>query len=163
MRKKIIALVGALALAGVALLTGAMPAQAATSEFGHVQTFAMPNAVDLDAKVLWVTSYNSVGTSSTEPATLSLKQKSTTGTNTGAGSIKATFKKANGNVVHTLSYDNLGQCPGDSDTSYIVCFFWPSGTVPNILLSDSPRVVIEMWTGQNFNGTKLGTFTYVYK
>jgi hypothetical protein len=151
-RRTIAASVAALLL----LFGGATAALAATNEPGHTQSVAIPSAIDWDLKVQWLTEYNAVGTSRTEPQYFSLKRKSSIGAQRAARSVTVQLKKSNGLVVAT----HLINCHAPLSTSYTICYV-PTNTAA-ALLSDSPYIGFTFWTGTGGTGTIIAGSLYYY-
>lgn len=153
----------AAAAAALALGVGVGPA-AATQESGHIQTVDISGGCDWPMYLTWDTSYNSVGTSSTQPLYMDTRQAA------GcllpfkqAKSIKLVFKTAAGSVRGTLLQNT--STPGVNDTA---AGYWDdtllnTAAYPNILLSDGPRATITFYTATNQGGSVLKTITYAYK
>jgi hypothetical protein len=154
------------AVAALMLLVGfAAPANAAIPDIerGHTQVFDTHNVLYSDYQTFadWSTSYNSVGTSSTEPrdfnaATNSIKLKK------GTKSLKITFKTAAGTIHGSHTYNctlpDVGWCyyPSFAGT-------FAAGDFSNILLSEGPRLVLAWYSGTNATGSITASGTYAYK
>lgn len=154
-RTKIAALGAAVALS---LGFGMAPASA-TTETGHTAGVPVTAGADFQVRIVWNTSYNSVGTSSTEPMTLQGRQTSSSPTGAAfAKSFRITFRKANGGSPVTKNFNCYLLPP--FDTTWNSCDL---GAWANIQLADAPTVVITLWEQNNQTAHKFGPVTYQYK
>jgi hypothetical protein len=126
------------------------------NEPGHVQSVAVPSAVDWDLKVQWYTDYNAVGTSKTEPQFLSLKHKSSLGSHKTARSIYVILRERDGTIIATQTQN----CIIPTRTSYDNCYTSVAG--PGALLSANPELVLYYYTSPNRTGSLITSSVYRY-
>ena len=154
-----------LVMAAVALVSGAAaPASAGTLEVGKVHRFPVTGA-DYDVYMQWDTSFNTVGTSSTQPFRVETRfHKCSLCAHRNFKSLRINFVDANGknfgNHVYTC---NIQAPPG----SYTGCY--PSGSnfdpadFKNIKLSSKPRVKLTFYSKLNGKGKVRTSGTIIYK
>ena len=153
-------ILGAVAAATALLFGGvaiASPASASTLETGGGVNVPVDFATDWTARVVWKTDYNAVGTSSTQPYQIQIKQNSVAGTKT-AKSVRVQLRKGYvGGPNVSSAKANITACP--TTTAYVTC--WTVPDITNALLSDSPFIWLDLWTGSNQTGT-FATATIFY-